>query len=104
MQIIPKRGYRLYGTIVKKEVDLQKRGRGTFFRSGSKTKNAAKWSHKNYKGWIWIERGLGEVVIAELRSRATPQDEWQLLHSFLGFLDRHFGNKIESINIQYSKE
>ena len=104
IQIIPERGHRLYGAIVKKEIELYKRGKGTFYRSAGKAKNSAKWSHKSYKGWVWIERGLGEVVIAELRSRATSQDEWQLLHAFLGFLDRHFGEKIESINIQYFKE
>jgi len=102
IQIIPKSGYRLYGAIVKKEVDLHKRGKGTFFRSAAKAKNTAKWSHKSYRGWIWIERGLGEVVVAELRSKTTDHDEWQLFHAFLGFLDRHFGDKIKAINIQYS--
>jgi hypothetical protein len=101
IQIIPKRGYRLYGAIVKKEVDLYRRSRGTFFRSAPKLKNAAKWSHKRYKGWIWIERGLSEVVVAELCSKTANQDEWELFHAFLGFLDRHFGDKIEAINIQY---
>lgn len=101
IQIIPSRGYRLYGAIVKKEVDLHKRGKGTFFRSAAKVKNTTKWSHRSYKGWIWIERGLSEVVVAELRSKTADKDEWQLLHAFLGFLDRHFAEKIDAINIQY---
>lgn len=101
IQIIPRRGCRLYGEIVKKEVELHKKGKGTFSRSAAKVKNVAKWSHKSYKGWIWIERGLSEVVVAELRSKTNSQDEWQLFHAFLGFLDRHFGNKIEATNIQY---
>lgn len=99
--ITPKRGFRLYGAIVKKEVDLYKNNRGTFYRSGKKLKNAAKWSHKSYKGWIWLGRGLSEVVVAELQTKSEDQDEWQLFHAFLGFLDRHFSDKIDSINVQY---
>lgn len=101
IQITPKRGCRLYGAIVKKEVDLFRQGKGTFYRSAAKAKNSAKWSHKSYDGWIWLERGLSEVILAELRSRTADKNEWQLLHAFLGFLDRHFADKIETINIQY---
>ena len=101
IQVIPRKGFRLYGAIVKKEVDLFKRGKGTFFRSSAKVKDTAKWSHKSYNGWIWIGRGLGEVVVAELQSKTVSRDEWQLFHAFLGFLDRHFADKIEAINIQY---
>ncbi len=101
IQIIPNRGYRLYGAIVQKEVDLHHKGRGTFYRSAAKEKDVAKWAHKSYKGWIWIKRGLGEVVVAELRTLSSTEDEWQLFHAFMGFLDRHFADKIEAINIQY---
>lgn len=101
IQVVPKRSFRLYGAIVKKEVDLHKKGKGTFFRSAAKVKNATKWSHKSYKGWIWIERGLSEVVVAELRCKSASQDEWQLFHAFLGYLDRHFADKIEAVNVQY---
>jgi hypothetical protein len=101
VQIIPRGGFRLYGAIVKKEIQLYKNNKGTFYRSGAKTKNAAKWLHKSYGGWIWIERGLGEVVIAELRSKTANKEEWQLFHAFLGFLDRHFAGKIAAINVQY---
>ena len=64
-------------------------------------KDAAKWSHKNFNGWVWIERGLGEVVLVELQSKGEKQGDWQLLHAFLGFIDRHFGEKIQAINVQY---
>jgi hypothetical protein len=101
IQIIPKRRYRLYGALVKKEVELYRNGRGTFFRSSAKQKDVTKWSHKSYKGWLWIKRGLGEVVVAELQTLSSSQDEWQLFHAFMGFLDRHFADKIQVINIQY---
>jgi hypothetical protein len=101
IQIIPKRGYRLYGAIVQKEVDLHHKGKGTFYRSAAKEKDVAKWSHKSYKGWIWIKRGLSEVVVAELQTLSSAEDEWQLFHAFMGFMDRHFADKINAINIQY---
>ncbi len=104
IQIIPRQRCRLYGLIVQEEIELAKRNRGTFYRSGSKQKDVAKWAHKTYKGWIWLERGLGEVVLAELDSKSSSQDDWQLLHAFLGFLDRHFADKIAAVNIQYAGE
>jgi hypothetical protein len=30
-----------------------------------------------------------------------PNSEWQLLQSFVGYLDRHLGEYIESITITY---
>jgi hypothetical protein len=38
IQIIPARGFRLYGAIVKKGIELYKRGKGTFYRSAGKAK------------------------------------------------------------------
>ena len=62
-------------------------------------------SHSTYPGWVWLERGLGEVVLAEigtagLRTRTSGNS----LHAFLRFIDRHFGDKIAAINIQYVPE
>jgi hypothetical protein len=39
-----------------------------------------------------LEHGLSEVVLAEIHTPA-PEQEWQLLSAFLGFIDRHFGNR-----------
>jgi hypothetical protein len=36
-----------------------------------------------------LERGLAEVVLAEIHASA-PEQEWQMLSAFLGFVDRHF--------------
>src|SRR5271157_4516712 len=99
IQIIPEKRFRLYGAIVAKEVELHRMNRGTFRRSGAKQKNKAKWSHSSYPGWIWIARGMGEVVIVEVHSKAGA--EWQLLQAILGFLDRHFAKRIRSLSIHY---
>jgi len=45
---------------------------------------------------------MGEVVDIEVRSTGKGED-WQLLRSILGFIDRHFGNKIRVISIQYGR-
>ena len=74
IQIIPRKQCRLYGLMVQKEIDLAKRNKGTFRRSASKEKNVAKWAHKSYNGWIWLERGLGEVVSARLDTRSSNED------------------------------
>jgi hypothetical protein len=100
VQIIPKGGFRLYGAIVAKEVELAKKNRGTFHRSAAKQKNRAKWSHSNYPGWIRIARGMGEVVMIEVHSKKEGA-EWQLLQAILGFLDRHFSDKVRTIHIHY---
>jgi hypothetical protein len=98
LQIVPVGGVRLFGQMVKKEIDLAKRG-GTFYRSAAKERDCAKWSHCKYKGWIKLQRSVGEVVTAEVRSLSKSDDAWQLLHAFIGWLDRHFGEDIEALHI-----
>jgi hypothetical protein len=98
VQIVPREEIRLYGSLVKKEAAIHKKGLGTFYRAGPKTRNSAKWKHKRFKGWINLERGLSEVVSAEVRTLSRDQ-EWQMLAAFLGFVDRHFGAEITTITI-----
>lgn len=101
IQIVPDPGTRLFGLMVKKEVELSQKNRGTFRRSASKERDRAKWSHTKYKGWIKLQRTEGEVVAVEIRSRSQSDDEWQLLHAFIGWVDRHFGDQIQSLHIHY---
>lgn len=101
IQVVPKEGGNLYGKMVAKEVELAKRNRGTFFRSGPKERDRAKWSHSKYKGWIRIARGTGNVVTVEIQSRSDSDDGWQIVQAFIGWLDRHFGDSIQALNIQF---
>lgn len=101
VQVIPVDGFRLYGGMVKRQNEILRKNKGTFYRSGRKFKDRAKWAHANYVGWINIARTEGEVVTAEIRSKSSQKEEWQLLQSFIGWMDRNFGNKIQAINIQY---
>jgi hypothetical protein len=100
IQIVPRQSERLYGAIVKRQIAIEKNKRGTFHRAGRKTRNAAKWKHNKFPGWINIQRGLGEVVTVEVRSRVEDH-EWQILSAFLGWLDRYCRQSIFSVSIHY---
>jgi hypothetical protein len=61
-------GLALCATLVKKETELRKKNRGTFYRTAGKKRNSSKWRHRAYLGWLNLERGLSEVVLAEVIS------------------------------------
>ena len=100
VQIVPREDLRLYAALVKKEADIRKKGLGTFYRAVAKKPNSTKWRHRAYRGWINLERGLSEVVLGEVHGSA-PEQEWQILSAFLGFVDRHFDDRILAITIHY---
>jgi len=101
LQVIPAEGFHLYGAMVQKEIDLSRKKKGTFYRSGPKARDRAKWAHSKYSGRINLVRADGGVVTAEIRSKSSRDDEWQLLQAFIGWLDRHFDGNLEAINIQF---
>jgi hypothetical protein len=103
VQIVPVPGIRLFGQMVKKQLEIARKTTGAFYRSGPTKRDRAKWSHsaEGYKGWINLERGVGEVVTAEVRSLSQLGDEWKILHAFIGWVDRHFSADISAIHIHY---
>jgi hypothetical protein len=100
IQIVPREGLALYAALVKKEAGFRKRSRGTFYRAAASKRTSSKWRHKAYRGWVNLERGLSEVVLAEIHA-PVRDEEWQMLSAFLGFIDRHFGERILAITIHY---
>jgi hypothetical protein len=98
IQIVPRDAMRLYGAMVKKEAEIRKNKRGTFFRARGKGRNRTTWKHLKYRGQINLGRGPAEAVAVEVRS---PEGEGQILKAFLDWLDRHFSASIQSINIRY---
>ena len=102
LQIVPRGRTRLYGAMIKKQAEIRKSGRGTFSRAGAKRRASARWTHVRYKGSISLEPGLSDAVSVEIKSPERG-DEARLLSSFLGWLDRHFGDELSSVNIQYQK-
>jgi hypothetical protein len=71
------------------------RGGTTAFRR----KREGQWVHIKYKGVVRWEEVQGGIVIAQIR--ASEEDDWQLLRAFVGYLDRHFRDAIESMTIYY---
>ena len=98
--VIPRGTQKLYGAMVKKEVSLRRSGKGTLHRSAGKHRGIEKWSHKNYKGWVWFEECLGGVVVAEVKSQEEGEED-DLLRSFLAFLHRHFRPNVASMTVSY---
>ena len=102
VQVIPKPGVRLYGAMVKKQRELQHSAPApAFYRAGAKERNRAKWVHVKHRGWVNLQRTSGEVVCVQVKSRSQKGDDWQLFHTFLGWVDRHFGDSITAVNISY---
>ena len=100
LTICPRSNENLYGLLVQKELALRKKKTGTLHRSGPKKKDEEKWCHNTKKGWIRFQRCLGQVLVATIQAH-DDAEEWQLLNSFVGFLDRHFRVSIASILISY---
>jgi hypothetical protein len=100
LQIVPRGGSSLYGAMIRKQAEIRRGGRGTFSRAGARKSNAARWTHVRYKGSIDLKPGEAAAVSAKIKSPDSG-DEARLLSSFLGWIDRHFGKQISSVNIQY---
>ena len=103
LTITPRSNEKVFSLLIRKEIDLRKKNQGTLHTSGTRRRDRAKWTHTTYKGWIRIQKCLGGVVVAEVKSR-DAKEEWQLLTSFIGFLDRHFRAELASITLTYDLE
>jgi hypothetical protein len=100
IEIIPQKKSKLYDDLVRTQAEIRKRGRGTFYRAGPSSRSATKWKHKAYAGSVSIVRGAEGAITAKIRT--PPEREWQMLAAFLGFVDRHLSDQIDSIAISYS--
>ena len=100
LEIVPSDRTHLYSDMIKKQAEIRRSGRGTFSRARPGKRNAARWTHIRYKGSINLEQGPLQAVEAVIRS-PDRGDEARLLSSFLGWLDRHFGEHLSAVNIKY---
>ena len=100
LQIESSGGKGFYGSVIKKQAEISRAGRGTFSRAGGR-RNAARWTHVRYKGSLAL-KPAADAVEVEIRS-PDRGDEARLLSSFLGWLDRHFGEQLASVNIRYGR-
>jgi hypothetical protein len=102
LQIVPSDRTRLYAAMIKKQADIRRSGRGTFSRAGAQRRGGVKWTHVRYKGSINLQPSGSEAVEAVIRS-PDRGDDARLLSSFLGWLDRHFGEHLASVDIKYRR-
>jgi hypothetical protein len=92
---IPKAGNKRPLRTLLIETERAKRLRSTFVRQ-----RAGRWTHLKYRGWINWEEAKGGILVAEIQSK-VHKTEWQLLQAFVGYLERHLGEYIDSITITY---
>jgi hypothetical protein len=96
--VVPKTGIKdsLKAQLKAKERELRESGRPTAFRR----KREGVWAHARYPGWIKWDEARGGLLIGEVHPGRDGSD-WQLANAFVGYLDRHFGEHLESISILY---
>jgi hypothetical protein len=102
LEIVPSDRTRLYSAMIKKQAEIRRSGRGTFSRASARQRKGVKWTHVRYKGSINLGPGASDGVEAVIKS-PDRGDEARLLSSFLGWLDRHFGEHLSSVNIKYQQ-
>src|SRR5215208_3336848 len=96
VQIVPLGRTRLYEAMIKKQGEISKLRPGAFSRVGGKLANKARWKHVRFKGRISLKREKSETVTAKVNS-----GDWQLLSAFVGWVDRHFAEDVQAVNILY---
>ena len=99
LQILSRDGRRFFESIVRKQDDIRKNGRGTFSRKGPKRKNAAHWVHAKFTGSVDLQNS-SDLVVAKIKSR-NKVDESNMSRAFLGWIERHFGEDLVSVTIHY---
>ncbi len=96
LQVVPKRGTNPKLKSVLKATERNLRGPHTTFRRVRE----GRWKHVKYPGWVQWDQAAGGLLVAEIRTKVKDH-EWQMLDAFIGYLDRHLGDQIESVSILY---
>jgi hypothetical protein len=96
LQVIPRANKNVKLKALLKTTERELRGGTTTFVR----QKEGRWKHKRYPGWINWDETQGGVLVAEVKT-VDPKAEWQLLQAFIGYLDRHLSDHIESVSITY---
>ena len=99
--VIPNGDEKIFSLLVNKEKEIRKRAT-TFYRKGSNKKGEEKWAHTSNWGWIHFQNCLDGILVAIVHPK-KEENEWQLVTAFIGYLHRHFQDKISSIQLNYSE-
>lgn len=96
LEVVPKAGNRAKLKTLLKKTERHLRGPHTTFQRVEE----GRWKHVKYPGWIQWDETPGGFILAEIQTKVKDH-EWQMLHAFIGYLDRHLGEHIESISVHY---
>jgi hypothetical protein len=96
LQVVPKSGTKAKLKSLLKAAERTVRGPHTTFLRVKE----GRWKHVKYPGWVQWDDAAGNLLVAEIHTRAKDH-EWQMLQAFVGYLDRHLGEEIESISVYY---
>ncbi len=96
LQVVPRPGISAKLKTLLKNAERQLRGPHTTFQRVQE----GRWKHVKYPGWIQWDDAPGGLLVAEIRTRVKDH-EWQILEAFIGYLDRHLGEQIDSVAIYY---
>ena len=83
LQAVPKPGAPAKLKTLLKATERGLRGPHTTFRRARE----GRWRHVKYPGWVHWDGAPGNLLVSEVHTRA-PDHEWQILHAFIGYLDR----------------
>jgi hypothetical protein len=81
LQVVPKLGTSAKLKTILKTTERTLRGPHTTFR------------------WEW-DQAPGGLLVAEIHTKVKDH-EWQVMDAFIGYLDRHLGEHVESISVYY---
>jgi hypothetical protein len=96
LQVVPKLGSNSKLKTILKNTERNLRGPHTTFH---RTREG-RWKHVKYPGWIQWDEAAGGLLVAEIQCKVKDH-EWQTMDAFIGYLDRHLGEQIESISVYY---
>ena len=90
---IPVSGEKIFELLVEKEKEIRN-SPTTFEKRVANKKGEAKWNHKRKWGWIHFQKCIGGILVASVHPH-KPENEWQLVTAFIGYLDRNLKDKIQ---------
>lgn len=96
VQVVPKSGIHEKLKTLLKDTERHLRGPHTTF----KRVREGRWKHVKYPGWIQWDQASEGLLVAEIQTKVKDH-EWQMLPAFIGYLDRHLGEQIDSISVYY---
>ncbi len=96
LQVVPRAGNSSKLKSLLKKTERSLRGPHTTFQRVRE----GRWKHVKYPGWIEWDEAPGGLLVAEIRTKVKDH-EWQMLQAFVGYLDRHLGDQIESLAVYY---